>query len=226
MYACRGCGKLATVCCRCDRGHVYCGPACSAAARRVSVAECRRRYRMSERGREAAYHRQKKRRGLAKVVVTVATEFVDASKTARERALRASAVVESRGPREGGSGPPRNGPEVGAGEALGNGSRAPGDVKVLVTRCTQCGRRTSGFVRSEFRPPRGPRPRTPWLDHIPATPSRASSLRSAQSAPGPSLGMRCAAKTGRDSVASPQGPGHTLRSEISQLDVPPERSRP
>ncbi len=223
LYQCRRRRKLATVCRRCDRGQIYCGVVCSAAARRASLAGCRRRYRSSERGRQAAKRRQRDRRAKADIVVIgPRLEGTDANKSASEQAPRSS-PNERVGPPGSDTRASRTGPNFELSGPARKGAVAQSEAKTLVTRCTHCGRRTSGFVRSQFLPPPGPRLVPPWLDHSPASPSRASSLRSAQSAPGPSLGPRCGAKTGNDCR---QYSEPSATSEILHPDLSPERAEP
>lgn len=53
MFLCGRCRAQVVLCSRCDRGNVYCGPACSQARRRVSVREAGMRYQGSRAGRFA-----------------------------------------------------------------------------------------------------------------------------------------------------------------------------
>ncbi len=50
------------ICRACDRGHVYCGPACSGVARRDSLRRARRRHRHSPEGRLDHRDRERARR--------------------------------------------------------------------------------------------------------------------------------------------------------------------
>ena len=61
-YLCLYCRKLSFVCRRCERGQIYCGPLCSDAGRRRSLARARRSYRNSDRGRQMACRRQARHR--------------------------------------------------------------------------------------------------------------------------------------------------------------------
>lgn len=51
LASCPRCRSIFSICCRCDRGHVYCGPTCSGLARRDSLRRARRRHRHSLEGR-------------------------------------------------------------------------------------------------------------------------------------------------------------------------------
>ena len=57
--SCPWCGTVFAICRPCYRGHRYCGPACSLAARTQSVERARRRHRQSPEGR--ADHRDRER---------------------------------------------------------------------------------------------------------------------------------------------------------------------
>lgn len=51
MFLCERCRAQVVLCSRCDRGNVYCGPACAASRRRESIRAAGRRYQQSRRGR-------------------------------------------------------------------------------------------------------------------------------------------------------------------------------
>ena len=53
MFLCGCCRAQVVLCSRCDRGNVYCGPACAASRRRESVRAAGRRYQRSRSGRFA-----------------------------------------------------------------------------------------------------------------------------------------------------------------------------
>ena len=57
---CRRCRLLTGICSRCDRGNIYCGKACSAAARKASQRRSAERYQKSERGRALHAARQQR----------------------------------------------------------------------------------------------------------------------------------------------------------------------
>jgi hypothetical protein len=58
-FACRLCGKRVLICKRCDRGHRYCSPVCSRAARLASIRQARRRYQRTDAGRRGNARRQR-----------------------------------------------------------------------------------------------------------------------------------------------------------------------
>ena len=66
MFDCPRCKKRVFICRCCDRGHVYCSPECSRAARRASLRRAGERYRKTLRGRlnharrQERYRRRKK----------------------------------------------------------------------------------------------------------------------------------------------------------------------
>jgi hypothetical protein len=68
LFLCGRCRVQVVVCRRCDRGQIYCGGACSAQARRASVAAAGRRYQASRRGRFAHAARARRYRVRAKIV--------------------------------------------------------------------------------------------------------------------------------------------------------------
>lgn len=51
VFECGWCNVEVAICRRCDRGHRYCGPKCSKAARRASVRRAGDAYQKTERGR-------------------------------------------------------------------------------------------------------------------------------------------------------------------------------
>jgi hypothetical protein len=53
MFLCGRCRAQVVLCSRCDRGNVYCGPACAESRRRESIRAAGRRYQQSRRGRFA-----------------------------------------------------------------------------------------------------------------------------------------------------------------------------
>ena len=66
LFLCGRCRAQVVICSRCDRGQIYCGAACSQAARRESQCEAGRRYQRGRRGRfahaeRARRHRQRRR---------------------------------------------------------------------------------------------------------------------------------------------------------------------
>lgn len=225
LYRCRNCGELAAVCRSCDRGQIYCGPDCSAAARRARVRDSRRRYRKSERGRAASRRRQAKHRAQASGSgKDVATKDMVTRETTRDREPGSLDRAAGTGTCGRVPAPPRRLPKRGAVRESGASRRDVRKATDLATCCSLCHRRTSGYLRNQFLPPAGPRPARGWLDHGPAAPSRTSSLRSARGAPGPSLGPRCEARTGRGDAACPPGAGQAGSSqEISCDQLPPGR---
>lgn len=62
QFRCAGCGRLVTICSRCDHGHIYCGRRCSGQARRRTLHEAGRRYQDSRRGRINHAARQRRYR--------------------------------------------------------------------------------------------------------------------------------------------------------------------
>ncbi len=62
LARCPGCLEPFSICKSCDRGHVYCGPRCSAEARSLSLRRARRRHRQSPEGRLDHRDRERDRR--------------------------------------------------------------------------------------------------------------------------------------------------------------------
>ena len=62
LYTCAGCQSLVLICRRCDRGHQYCGKACSSAARRRHHNDSDRRYGQSMKGRFSSATRSRRYR--------------------------------------------------------------------------------------------------------------------------------------------------------------------
>ena len=69
-YSCPYCHKEVTICRACDRGHVYCGPSCSEAARFVSLKKSGRKYQSNQQGKLKHAERQKRYRMRHKKIVT------------------------------------------------------------------------------------------------------------------------------------------------------------
>jgi hypothetical protein len=63
LARCPRCQSVFALCRRCDRGHVYCSPRCSAEARSESLRCARRRHRLSPEGRLDHRDRERARRG-------------------------------------------------------------------------------------------------------------------------------------------------------------------
>ena len=62
LARCPRCQSIFAICRRCDRGHVYCSPHCSAEARSESLRRARRRHRLSPEGRLDHRDRERERR--------------------------------------------------------------------------------------------------------------------------------------------------------------------
>jgi len=58
LFTCARCRAQVLICSRCDRGNIYCGPACSQQARRASLRAAGQRYQRSRRGRFTHAERQ------------------------------------------------------------------------------------------------------------------------------------------------------------------------
>ena len=59
LWICIPCGRSFVFCLRCDRGHKYCGPGCSQAARRVSRRVNQARYLQTDHGKMKNREHQK-----------------------------------------------------------------------------------------------------------------------------------------------------------------------
>ena len=70
VFDCPQCGVRSAICTRCDRGNRYCGPACSAAARRDNMLAAGRRYRRKPLGQRNGADRQKRYRNRQAAIVT------------------------------------------------------------------------------------------------------------------------------------------------------------
>ncbi len=68
LFVCARCRTQVVLCSRCDRGNVYCGPACSQIVRRTSMREAGRRYQSSRAGRFAHAARARRYRARRKNV--------------------------------------------------------------------------------------------------------------------------------------------------------------
>jgi hypothetical protein len=62
LFNCARCRAQVLICSRCDRGNIYCGPACSQQARRASLRAAGRRYQHGRRGRFTHAERQRRYR--------------------------------------------------------------------------------------------------------------------------------------------------------------------
>ena len=62
VFECARCEREVSICSPCDRGQRYCGPDCSALARRESMLAAGRRYQQSRRGRHCHAGRQQRYR--------------------------------------------------------------------------------------------------------------------------------------------------------------------
>jgi len=62
LATCPRCATLFYVCRSCDHGRVYCCSACSGGARKDSLREIRRRYRLSYKGKETHKRAERRRR--------------------------------------------------------------------------------------------------------------------------------------------------------------------
>ena len=68
MFLCAACRVQVVVCRRCDRGQIYCGRPCAAAARRAAQRAAGRRYQQSRPGRFAHAARARRYRARSKIV--------------------------------------------------------------------------------------------------------------------------------------------------------------
>lgn len=91
-FLCARCDEERFICTRCDRGQRYCGTVCSDAGRRKSVHEAARRYRRSERGRDAARARQQRHRERQRAAATGEPEDSEAHSKKREVTHHGSTV--------------------------------------------------------------------------------------------------------------------------------------
>lgn len=65
-FSCARCRGLVRLCTSCDRGQWYCGPECSAAARRANRREANQRYQRTDRGRSLHAQRQARYRARSR----------------------------------------------------------------------------------------------------------------------------------------------------------------
>jgi len=79
MFLCGRCRAQVVLCSRCDRGNVYCGPACSQARRRESVRAAGKRYQDSRAGRFAHAARSRQYRAGRQNVTHQGSAVVPAS---------------------------------------------------------------------------------------------------------------------------------------------------
>lgn len=70
LYNCAACHSQIIICSHCDRNHIYCGSACSRAARVRSCYLAGSRYQLSFRGRLKHAQRQRRYRERIKIKVT------------------------------------------------------------------------------------------------------------------------------------------------------------
>jgi hypothetical protein len=68
LFLCARCSAQVVICRACDRGHIYCSPACSGQARRASLRAAGRRYQASRAGRFAHAERARRYRARCKIV--------------------------------------------------------------------------------------------------------------------------------------------------------------
>ena len=128
LFTCARCQAQVLICSRCDRGNIYCGPACSKPARRASLKAAGRRYQRSRRGRLTHAERQRRyRRHCHKVTHQGSTPELP----------HASLSPESR-------------------TALGHSPSDPA-IRFQGPCCHFCGRPCSTFVRLDFLHSPGPR---------------------------------------------------------------------
>jgi len=89
LAVCPRCGTPFGVCRACDRGHVYCGRACSGLARRDSRRRARRRHRQSPEGRLDHRDRERARRRRRREAARVGDHsFAGAGPSVRLHALK------------------------------------------------------------------------------------------------------------------------------------------
>lgn len=70
LYNCARCRKQVLICRDCDRGNIYCAPACAQSARSASQRRAGQRYQSSRRGRHHHADRQRRYRQRLKEKVT------------------------------------------------------------------------------------------------------------------------------------------------------------
>lgn len=68
MFVCAACRAQVVLCRRCDRGQIYCGRPCAAAARRAAQRAAGRRYQKGRPGRFAHAVRARRYRARSKIV--------------------------------------------------------------------------------------------------------------------------------------------------------------
>lgn len=128
LFTCARCRAQVRICSRCDRGQIYCGPACSQQARRASLRAAGRRYQRTRRGRLTHAERQRRYR------------------------RRSNKVTHQ------GSGPerPHDSLSPESRTALGHSLRYP-PIHSQGPHCHFCQRPCSAFVRLDFLHSPGPR---------------------------------------------------------------------
>jgi len=101
LARCPRCQTVFAICRRCDRGHVYCSPRCSAEGRSESLRRARRRHRMSSEGRldhrDRERDRRRRRRCEAARVGDHPSATGPSSGKVEQRSVAARTVVPSHG---------------------------------------------------------------------------------------------------------------------------------
>jgi len=130
LFLCGRCRAQVVICSRCDRGQIYCGAACSQAARRESQCEAGRRYQRGRRGRFA--HAERARRH-------------------RQRRRQKNNVTH-----QGSAAPPPDGLLAADSMAVDVPPQTPPGIPPAARHCHFCGCRCAGAVRFGFLPRRVP----------------------------------------------------------------------
>jgi len=129
LFVCARCRCQVTLCRACDRGQIYCGPACSNARRTERLREARRRHAGTRRGRIGNAERQRRHRAR--------TASHDARIVTEHGSAAASAIA-----------PSANAPDTNS--ADGTDRVDPIDTRI---RCHRCRRVCDPFLRTDFLRP-------------------------------------------------------------------------
>ena len=145
-FVCRRCGVSVLICRSCDRGHCYCSRECSAAARRESIKNARRRFERSAKGRAATARRHRRlyaRRVLASENLTHQGSHPAPSSSTIEPAAAAGGTVTPRGAAAAVAPPPaaERRPRPGHRAAVRTMAERPSRAaRPSIRRCHFCGR--------------------------------------------------------------------------------------
>lgn len=93
LFNCARCQQQVLICSNCDHGNIYCGPACSKAARAQSLKEARQRYQQSRKGKFRHADQQRRYRKRQKIKIKIVMDHASPLPHVHDVLLRSDEIA-------------------------------------------------------------------------------------------------------------------------------------